>query len=95
MDDFLTALLLSRDPLFKIKVTFSILRCAIAISREATTVPNHANRVAMATSVTRDPEGHATNFMLLLSASGLVTKDSTIAEIVTAVTSLWDVVAGR
>ena len=82
-----------QDVNFIQRVQVAILAAAQAISSEATTTADHANRVALMKAIANGPATYAPIFAALLAAEGV---DNTSADtaINTMVSAVWDTVAG-
>jgi hypothetical protein len=81
------------------QIAMSLVNAAIAISSEATSTTNHANRVALAKAVLNNPVGYAQVFAagivdnLSLDTAALAAA-ATDAQLDGSVSALWNAYAG-
>ena len=73
-----------------------MVSAAIAISSEATTITNHANRVVLARLTLNNPQNYVNQFTLAVAVNLAVTTVSTVtdAQIDGAVSAVWNGFAG-
>jgi hypothetical protein len=81
---------LAETTIFRQQCMVSLVQSAISISAEPDTTDNHANRIALAHAVLREPERH-TNLMSY--AIAYYATDETDTALDTAVGSVWDAYA--
>lgn len=78
---------------FRYRVAMATASAAVAISSEASTATDHPNRAALAKAVLQNPQAYLVAFAQALASQG-VDETSNDAAINSAVSSVWDALAG-
>lgn len=96
MTTLATQYVMSADATFVQRVTVAVVNAAIAISSEATSTADHANRIALAKTVLANALPWGQDFALGVIANQAVDDPSTItdAAIQSTVNALWNGFAG-
>jgi hypothetical protein len=81
------------DPLLGARLQQQIVTSAIAIASEPSNTPDHANRIALALQVVRNPGGWLAAFQQAVASQG-VDNTATDLAIANAVAAVWNAVSG-
>ena len=81
------------DQMLGVRVEAGIVQSAIEIYNESTTTPGHLARAAYATKVLGNPGAYSGPWLWALASQGM-TDQSTDAEILSAISSVWNALAG-
>lgn len=85
----------SHYPLFLERTEVAVLTFAHAVSYEASTTTNHANRIALAKAVANSVGNYTQIFAGAICTDATITIDCTDAELSAGVASNWDLIAGQ
>ena len=83
----------AQDSTFLTLIQAAIVQQAVAITSEAVGTVDHVNRVNLATSILRSPNGYISDFAQAVASQG-VDKTATDAVILTTVSAVWNAIAG-
>lgn len=93
--DYTSQAALANDTTFQARVKIAAFSAAIAISNEATTVPNHAKRIAFAQVFTTASDSYIPKLAFGVAADATITAGSSDAALQTRLNAIWDTFAGK
>lgn len=85
----------SQDVTFQKKIKISIIKAAIDVANEASSVVNHTSRLVLAHQVLGSPESFVEPFSLGVAADATIDLNSSDTSISTRVAAIWDAYASR